>query len=183
MLWNKISKFNLGLRKGQIELVDHDPNWNHAFSVLSNELRLMIPAEVCLFFHIGSTSIPGICAKPVLDVLGTTPSLALFDSNKEVFEKIGFTWKGEFGISGRRYMPLYDDTGLTAFVHLHVFQSDATEVKANIGFRDQLRSQLELALEYNSLKLKLASEFAGQREKYSRAKSDFIQKISEHANR
>ena len=138
----------------------------------------MIPHSICECFHIGSTSIPSICAKPVLDILGVTPSLKEFDDYQRSFEELGFTWKGEFGIPGRRYSPLYDQAGLTAFVHLHVFQKDAPEVQSHLKFCEALRSNPSLALEYDLLKRSAATLFKDQREKYTTSKGDFIQRIS-----
>jgi GrpB-like predicted nucleotidyltransferase (UPF0157 family) len=182
MIWEKLSQYHLGLRKGQVELVGHDGKWVEAYSLLVDEIRTKVPPAICEFYHIGSTSIPGICAKPILDVLGTTPSLKEFDSYKSIFESLGFTWKGEFGVSGRRYCPLYDNSGLTAFVHLHVFQKDTAEVKSHLHFRDRLRADPNLANEYDSLKQSSATQFKVHREKYTESKSSFIQKMSKQVD-
>lgn len=178
MIWKTLSQFNLGLKKGTVELFDHDHRWQNAFSIFAKELEAKVPANVCALFHIGSTSIPAICAKPVLDILGVTSSLEAFDALRPVLEEFGFTWKGEFGIQGRRYLPLYDDSGTIAFVHLHVFPKGAAEVETHLHFRDVLRSRSDLAKEYDSLKRTLAVQHKDRRDLYTDSKNNFIQKIS-----
>jgi GrpB-like predicted nucleotidyltransferase (UPF0157 family) len=173
----ELSRFGLGLEKRHVELRDHDPRWYQASMLLISELQEKVPGAVDCYAHIGSTSIAGICAKPVLDLLGTTSNLESFDLRRADFERIGFAWKGEFGILGRRYLPLYGESGDVAFVHLHVFQNGAPEAAAHLSFRDYLRSHPDAAAEYDMLKKRLAAEHRNNRELYTQLKDEFIGRV------
>src|SRR3989344_4833114 len=94
---------NLGLeRDGRVRLIPHNPRWIRDFSKEAHRIYEALKIPELHLYHIGSTSIPGIHAKPVIDVLMTTPSHALLDSKKSVFEGIGYEYKGEYGLAGRR---------------------------------------------------------------------------------
>ncbi len=86
-----------------VRVVPYDPDWPVAFAVEAESIRGALrdaPVEV---HHIGSTAIPGIFAKPIIDILLVVPSLELLDSQVPLIEALGYESLGEFGIAGRRY--------------------------------------------------------------------------------
>lgn len=94
-------KLGIGLYRGsQVVLAEHNPLWIEAFknekSVLINSLSL----KSLLLIHCGSTSIPGIFAKPIIDILGGVDSLQEVDLKRSILENLGYEFKGEYGISG-----------------------------------------------------------------------------------
>lgn len=174
-----LEELGLGLERGRVALLPHDPRWVTAFLLLKKLFRERLPSLA--FHHVGSTAIPGIPAKPVLDLLATADTLDALDAHKEKLEALGFEWKGEYGIAGRRYCVLYDAQKQTAFVHLHAFAADHAEVEAHLLFRDYLRAHPERAKAYASLKEKLAAEVS--REEYTERKAPLIRELLAEARR
>lgn len=142
-LRDQLKKLNVGMSRKAVSLSPHNENWFKAFAIANATLRKQIPANLELH-HIGSTSIPNIHAKPILDVLGIVPSIEAFDSHRSELEALGFAWKGEYGISNRRYCVLYDENEEFGLIHLHVFAKADREVEKHLVFRDYLRSSPEV---------------------------------------
>lgn len=169
-----MEKYDLGLtRDGAVTLQPHNPLWQEAASSeigrVSNEI-----GNKFSFYHIGSTSIPGICAKPILDILIIAPSLKEIDSCKKKFISLGYEYKGEYGISGRRYCVLYNDEKTKGYVHIHAFEAGNIEVERHLRFQDYLRAVPEVAERYHQLKLGLISDKNMKRSDYTEAKAPFI---------
>lgn len=101
--------------------------------------------------HIGSTSVPGLAAKPIIDLMPLVTSLAALDAERGRLEALGYDWHGEFGIAGRRYCTLCDAAGIR-LVHAHFFSADSPEVERHIAFRDYLRAHQAAARAYEQEK-------------------------------
>lgn len=157
-----------------VSLEPHSPLWAEAYSKVDRALREKFQL---VFHHFGSTAIPGIRAKPILDIMAVSPNLSEFDSLRPRVESLGFAWKGEYGIPGRRYCVLYGEGARTSYVHLHAFEKNHADVEANLLFRDYLRSHPGAAAEYGALKESLRLKFSGGRERYTEGKAQFIQEI------
>lgn len=168
-----LAREGLGLERGRVALLPHDPRWVTAFLLLKKLFREKLPSLT--FHHVGSTSIRGIPAKPILDLLATARSLDALDAQKAELEALGFEWKGEYGIAGRRYCTLYDGQKTAAFAHLHAFAEGHPEVENHLLFRDYLRAHPERANAYAQRKLQLAAEVS--REQYTEAKAPLIQEL------
>jgi GrpB-like predicted nucleotidyltransferase (UPF0157 family) len=170
------TRFGLGMSRARVTLANHNPLWADAFLEVRKFLEVAAPEAE--FHHVGSTAIPGIRAKPILDVLCVVADLeALERAARGAWEAAGFEWKGEHGIAGRRYCVLYDLPKENGFVHLHAFARDHAEVKGHLLFRDALRADAALAARYDSLKESLSHSFAGQRARYTEGKAEFIQGV------
>lgn len=154
-------------------VVEHDPNWKEQFAVESYIAAAAL--ELDAIHHIGSTSIPGIYAKPIIDMLGEASDLARIDQLNVELEKLGYETMGEFGIAGRRYFRK-DVEGIRRF-HLHVFETGSDEAVRHLRFRDYLIGHPEKALEYSTLKEKLIIDFQGDMEKYIEGKDPLIREI------
>jgi GrpB-like predicted nucleotidyltransferase (UPF0157 family) len=125
--------------------------------------------------HIGSTAVPGMPAKPILDLM---PGVATPEDAQRCVEPIrslGYEYKGEMEIPGRFYFVLRHN-GLS-MTHLHLFPTSHPEWQKHLRFRDYLRAHSEAAAEYARLKRELAGKFATQRQAYTNAKDAFIQSI------
>jgi GrpB-like predicted nucleotidyltransferase (UPF0157 family) len=173
--------YQLGMERSFVALAPHSPQWAEAFSEVEKRLLAALPDCGLRLHHIGSTSIAGIQAKPILDIMGVVPSLTVFDSCREKVEAAGFTWKGEYGIEGRRYCVLYSESEASSFAHWHVFERTHPEVATHLLFRDFLRAHADVAREYDLLKTDLRNRLAHERERYTEAKADFIQGVLERA--
>lgn len=177
MRTEKLSSFGLGLKRGEVVLSPHHKNWSEAFVWESS--RILTSSEhlpKLQLYHIGSTAISEIVAKPVLDILGEVSSSIEADLWQKKFEELGYEWKGEYGIPGRRYLVLYDEAKKIAFVHIHIFESNSPEFKHHLLFRDKLNQNPVLRQEYENLKKSLV-ENGIPREKYSDSKAELIKKI------
>lgn len=171
--WAPLAAAGLGLpRVGTPRLKPHDPAWAPAFRAEAHRIRAAVGAELALA-HVGSTSVPGLEAKPILDLLGAAPNLAWLDARREAFEGLGYGWKGEFGIPGRRYLNLHDGAQLVGFVHLHLFAHGDEGLWRHIAFRDWLRAHPAQRLAYQELKRALCAAQV-EREAYADAKDAWV---------
>lgn len=167
--------------KQTVTLSNHSSSWASCFDEVVSEIYKSVSQNNIELHHIGSTSIPGIVAKPIIDILGTVEDISEADSYRTQFESLGFEYKGEYGIDGRRFCILYDESQNLGFIHLHIFQQDHHEVQRHLIFRDYLRKYPEVAQRYNQLKLDVVEKYAKDRERYTNSKADLISEILEEA--
>jgi GrpB-like predicted nucleotidyltransferase (UPF0157 family) len=163
----------------KIEIVPYNPVWPDLFEAETAQLAAVFGPEVVAIHHIGSTSIPGIQAKPIIDILLEVKEITRVDAFNEAMTRLGYTPKGEFGIAGRRYFCKTVDTLHTH--HVHAFQTGHPEVARHVDFRDYLRAHPVEAQAYSQLKEKLAQRFPLDPEGYTNAKSEFIGGIDKKA--
>src|SRR5262245_15703357 len=109
-----------------IELVAHDASWAARAAYEAERIRGALGDLVIVVHHIGSTSIPGILAKPIIDLMPIVRSLADLDAHEGDVRALGYDWRGEFGITGRRFCPM-DDAAGRRIVHAHFFAPDSPE--------------------------------------------------------
>ena len=166
-------EYGIGMPLDRIVLSDHNPDWKDCYQAVTKELHGKISdLETC---HIGSTSIKGIMAKPIIDILGMVDGLQHVDKNIPKFEDLGYESKGEFGIPGRRFFILADD--IASFVHVHIFQKDDDQVARHKFFRDYIGTNVESAEAYVNLKLGLQKKYEFEKENYVDGKDSFIKSI------
>ena len=131
--------------------------------------------------HIGSTSVPSMPAKPVLDLLPEFQSLDALDAARPGNEGLGYVWLGEFGLAGRRYCRLdHPETGKRA-VQAHAYVQGSPEITRHLVFRDALRGNASLRAGYASVKGKCAALHPGDARGYGDCKADWIQKVEARA--
>lgn len=163
----------------EVELVPHDPDWSHLATDEISRIAEGLSFPIIGIYHIGSTSIPGIKAKPILDFVMEVENLADVLQAVAEIEALGYESKGEFGIPGRQFFTR--DTDGERSHHLHVFQKGHPDIERHTIFRDFLRANPEAAREYEKLKEILAKRFPKQSSNYTAAKSDFILSMDEVA--
>ncbi|WP_059171027.1 GrpB family protein [Bacillus sp. FJAT-27445] len=135
----------------KVKVVPYSNEWPRRFSGETEILiEAMAPDDV-VFHHIGSTSVPGLSAKPIIDILAEAESLSIFDRAIEIFRLAGYEARGEKGISGRRYFIKYDSNG-DRLVHLHAFEKGSPEIRRHLVFREYLRRHPLRAAEYGKVK-------------------------------
>ena len=172
-------KESLPPEQREVELVPHDPEWSlHANQEISR-LQGGLSFQIIGIYHIGSTSIPGIKAKPILDFVMEVENLDDVLNAIAEFEALGYINKGELGIPGRQFFS--KDTDGERSHHLHVFQKGHPDIERHTIFRDFLRANPDSAREYEKLKEKLAKRFPKQSSSYTAGKSDFILSMDEVA--
>ena len=113
-------------------------------------LRVLGPVLVTVH-HIGSTSVPGLAAKPIIDLMPLVTELDALDRQQARLEELGYDWHGEYGIPERRYCTLADGSGVR-LVQLHFFAVDSPQVTRHVAFRDYLRAFPEVASAYEKEK-------------------------------
>ena len=163
----------------KVELVPHDPAWLSMAERESERILNRLPLDVVGIYHIGSTSIPGIKAKPILDFVLEVDDMQELLHYSEALRELGYIRKGERGIPGRQFFT--KDTNGSRSHHLHVFESGHPDITRHLAFRDYLRSNPDAAREYERLKEKLAKKFPQKSGDYTEAKSDFILTMDETA--
>ena len=163
----------------EVELVPHNPDWSHQADEDARRILDGLSFPIIAIYHIGSTSVAGIKAKPILDFVIEVENLEDVIQSVPEFEAIGYLCKGEFGIPGRQFFT--KDTEGERTHHLHVFQQGHPDIERHIVFRDYLRANPEAAREYEKLKEKMAKRFPKESGNYTAAKSDFILSMDEVA--
>ena len=162
-----------------IEVVPHDSRWAGEYLLEAGQIKRVFGEELVEIYHIGSTAIPGIYAKPIIDILVGVKDIQKVDSFNPHMEKLGYQAWGEYGIPGRRYFP----KGLILRTHqAHIFQSGDAQIARHLNFRDYLRSHPEQAKQYEALKIDLAQRFRFDIDGYTDGKDAFIQEMDRRAS-
>jgi GrpB-like predicted nucleotidyltransferase (UPF0157 family) len=163
-----------------IELRAHDPSWAAIAARETARLRDALGEALVLVHHIGSTSIPGIRAKPIVDLLPLVTSLAEVDRHQLDVEALGYEWRGELGIAGRRYCVLVgpDDKRIA---QLHIFAAGDETVARHLQFRDYLRAHADEAAAYEREKIRAAALHPHDVNAYNGEKSAWIRACEERA--
>lgn len=156
-----------------IIVIAHDPTWKIAFAEESARIRDALPDCELEVYHIGSTAIPSICAKPIIDMLLVVQDLVLLDTRVASMLALGYEAKGEFGIEGRRYFRKNAPSGVRTH-HVHAFERGSAGERRHLAFRDYMISHPGFAQEYGALKQRLAANFPNSMEDYMNGKSAFI---------
>lgn len=163
----------------RIEVVPHDPRWAQQFQAEAVQLVEVLGTEVAAIHHIGSTAIPGIRAKPIIDVLVEVRDIEAVDAFNETLQERGYIPKGEHGIPGRRFF--IKGTEEIRSHHIHIFERGDPEVNRHLDFRDYLRAHPEEARAYSDLKKELALRHPEDIESYVAGKDDLIKALDRRA--
>lgn len=164
----------------KVEVRPHNPQWSKAFKQESPSLRKILGANLVALHHIGSTAIPNIYAKPIIDVLGEVKAIAAVDLCNPAMVALGYEVMGEYGIPGRRYFWKGNPAGIRTH-HIHLFETGSDQIERHLAFRDYMRTHPEEAQAYSNLKRKLATAHPTDIEAYVNGKQNFIQAIDQKA--
>ena len=139
-------------------------------------LEVLYPFTTLLVEHVGSTSVPGLASKPVLDIVASVEHFPLGDEARAALASLGYEYRGEAGIAGRQFFRTNPRTR-----HLHVYGLGHAEFERHMRFRSYLRAHPIAARRYETLKLELAKRFPHDRQAYTSGKDDLIRELLEHA--
>lgn len=157
-----------------IEVTSYDPNWVPMFESEAKLIKQALGSNCLKVHHIGSTSIPNLPAKPVIDILPVVNNILEVDEATNAMERLGYEAKGEYGVAFRRYF----QKGLATRTHnVHVFEAGVPEINRHLKFRDWMRSHDDDAQEYARLKLELAKKYPNDPLKYCLGKDSFVANI------
>ena len=162
-----------------IIVTEYDPLWPQKFQAESLLIRGILADNCLAIYHIGSTAVPGLAAKPIIDMMAVVKSLAQVDDAAEDFSQIGYEYLGEFGIAGRRYLR---KGGEERTHQIHIFQADNWHnIGRHLAFRDYLRSHEKERAEYAAIKTELAQRFPYDIDGYCDGKAHFVQEMERAA--
>jgi GrpB-like predicted nucleotidyltransferase (UPF0157 family) len=158
-----------------IVIVPHDPSWKEEFARESGRVLAALGALAIRAEHVGSTAIPGLSAKPIVDIMIGVASLTLARQSTGQMASLGYEYVPAF----EALLPerLFFQRGSPRTHHVHVAETASRFWTRQIGFRDYLTGHPDVAAEYADLKTKLAARFAEDRDGYTRAKTDFVQAV------
>jgi len=161
-----------------VEVVPHNPLWEKQFLFEAENIKNILKDQIVNIHHIGSTSIPGIYAKPIIDILVEVQNIDKVDDYNEEMSIIGYISRGEWGISGRRYFikGLYERTH-----HVHIYQKGDSEINRHLLFKDYMINHPEEAKQYENLKKMLANKYRYNPAAYIDGKDEFIKDIDRKA--
>jgi len=155
-------------------VVDYDPAWTSAFEKLRGQLAKSLGSLPVTIEHVGSTSIPGAAAKPIIDIDIVVQSKDSVRQAIRLLSKAGYRHLGDLGIAGREAFE--SPAGLPAH-HLYVVVAGNSEHVRHLLFRDHLRKHPEEVREYSDLKKSLAKKFRNDRDAYTEAKTEFVEEV------
>jgi GrpB-like predicted nucleotidyltransferase (UPF0157 family) len=167
----------LGLKRGIVELADYTADWASAFADEQRRIAPVVPD--CLIEHVGSTSVPGLVAKPIIDIAigfapGASPAPLI-----AALEQLGYHYGGDSGADGghvlsRRASDPSDDVRTH---HLHLVSVDDPQWANYLAFRDHLRRSAAARAAYVEVKRALAARFTRDRPAYSAGKREIVERL------
>jgi GrpB-like predicted nucleotidyltransferase (UPF0157 family)/prolyl-tRNA editing enzyme YbaK/EbsC (Cys-tRNA(Pro) deacylase) len=160
-----------------VVMVPYDPKWPEQYKVESEAIKSVMGSYLQALEHIGSTAIPGLPAKPIIDILGGVFNLEDFIFYITGLEKIGYQYIPEFEaqLPERRYLTRSENN--KTLIHLHLVETTSAFWKNHLAFRDRLLADDQLRDAYGRLKTELANKYGKDRVGYTDAKSSFIIKV------
>lgn len=164
----------------KVEVVPPNAQWRNEFEKEAECLAAALGENVVAVHHIGSTAIPNIYAKPVIDLLVEVKDITELDERSSVMRSLGYEVMGEFGISGRRYFRRDNQEGIRTH-QIHSFETGSAQIERHLAFRDYMIAHPEDARKYSELKRKLAEENPQNINGYMDGKDGFIKEIDRKA--
>ena len=164
-----------------VKLLPHDPHWAEQASLEEARILAALWPAIGEMHHVGSTAIPGIAAKPIIDLVGVGPDLKTIDGARPLIEALGYAWHGEYGLEGRRFCTLSDPhSGLRRF-HLHCYAAGDHSIHRHLAFRDYLRARPAVAEAYQQMKRDCAAKHPDNSHDYTECKDRWIKKVEADA--
>ncbi len=162
-----------------ITVVNYDPEWPSKYVRERDYITEILKDNCIAVYHIGSTSVPGLAAKPIIDIMAVVRSLEEVDTVADKFAEIGYEYLGEFGIKGRRYLRKGGDERTH---QIHIFQADDwNNIGRHLAFRDYMRTHEKERNEYAKIKKDLAQEFPYDIDGYCDGKENFVREAEKRA--
>ncbi|WP_289355271.1 GrpB family protein [Paenibacillus sp. S-12] len=162
-----------------VTVTKYNDDWNRMFEDEAQKIKTIFGDELTDIHHIGSTSVFGLQAKPIIDLMPVVKDIGKIDAFNEQMTELGYECMGEYGIKGRRY---FRKGGEHRTHHVHVFQADNKEdIQRHLAVRDYLRAHPQEAEQYGNLKEKLASQHPTDIEAYMDGKDSFVKNLEKKA--
>jgi GrpB-like predicted nucleotidyltransferase (UPF0157 family) len=162
-----------------VEVIPYNPTWPQIYCAEAAQVSLVLGSNLVAAHHIGSTAVPGLAAKPTIDILLVVRELTALDACNTALAELGYQAKGEHGILGRRYFSRKE--GDRHLFHIHAYAEGHADIDRHLNFRDYLISHPAAALDYQTLKQGLAAQFRDAPAEYTAGKADFIREVERRA--
>ncbi len=162
----------------EIKVLPYNPQWVTMFKKEADRLQNVLPKGLVKIHHIGSTSVPNIAAKPVIDLMLEVSAVELLDQFDDVMNTLDYIPKGEFGIPGRRF---YLKGLINRTHHIHAFERGSEGFIRHLALRDYLRAHSSEAEEYAKLKIQLADTHRYDNDGYCTGKFEYVQRLEQRA--
>lgn len=166
-----------GVGRYQVRLLPHQAAWDEEFLRVKKELTACWGEHVLDIQHVGSTAIPAICAKPILDVAVKLRSIRALDV--KALTDCGYEYRGARAGNENYHLFVLRGEGQISLRHIHCYDQAEKEFALLVGFRDYLNAHPEEAAAYQALKMQLAARYAEERYAYTKGKEAFIRSIYE----
>jgi GrpB-like predicted nucleotidyltransferase (UPF0157 family) len=163
----------------RVEVAAYDAHWVDLYQAEAERLAGVFGDLLVEMYHIGSTAIPGLAAKPVIDIMPLVRAIEQVDALTPAMEELDYLAKGEAGISGRRFFIKPSDAVRTH--HVHVFQWGDPEGIRHLAFRAYLTAHPQLSEEYGKLKTRLAHQYPFDIHAYMDGKNEWVQSVEKQA--
>ncbi len=157
-----------------IDVVPYDSSWPIKYQLEIDRISRVLKDEIVSTHHIGSTSIPGMHAKPIIDIMLEVRNIARIDEYNQQMIELGYEPRGELGIPGRRYFSREEPIDVRTH-HIHVFQTGDRNLIRHLAFRDFMIAHPEDAEAYAKLKEQLAEKFRNDVDGYVEGKHSFVE--------
>jgi GrpB-like predicted nucleotidyltransferase (UPF0157 family) len=162
-----------------IEVLPYDPTWPMIYRAEVVQVATVLGSNVVAAHHIGSTAVPGLAAKPTIDILLVVRELETLDGRNHALAALGYQAKGDHGILGRRYFSKKE--GDRHLFHIHAYAERHADITRHLNFRDYLIAHPGAALDYQTLKQALAAQFRDAPSEYTAGKAGFIFDVERRA--
>ncbi|SFC67432.1 GrpB domain, predicted nucleotidyltransferase, UPF0157 family [Bacillus sp. OV322] len=162
----------------KVNVCPYSVDWVAMFIEESKKLNQIFGNEIIEIHHIGSTSIQGLKAKPIIDIMPVVEEINVVDKFNNEMKSIGYEPKGENGLLGRRY---FKKGGDNRTHHVHMYEVGSYGIERHLAFRDYLRTHSDVKVSYGDLKEKLALQFPYDIESYINGKDQLVREIEKNA--
>lgn len=169
----------LGLKRGTVRVVTYQPAWTEAFEKEKQQLQDALGDNVSDIEHIGSTSVPGLAAKPIIDMIAAVDDLSVYKQLIEPLTALGYEFMPERVFADRVFFPKGPRENRTH--HLSLAVKDSDQWRKTITFCDYLRNNTPARSKYQALKTELATKYPNDRASYTKAKEQLIEQLLSEA--
>ncbi len=164
----------------RVEIVEYTDDWIREFNEIGDALRIALGAQGLRIDHIGSTSIPGLAAKPIIDVQVSVSALEPMQDYQAAIESIGYEWRQDNPEKSKRY---FRENPGNRRTHIHVRKLGSWHEQYALLFRDYVRAHRDARDRYEQVKRELAVQIRHDRHRYTEAKAPIFWEIIRKADR